>query len=234
MPSTKKKDPFDAVRSAVDKDQPRTSLTDTLERLTEGEDGWRVKLEQLQTLHSEALNLVAYLERGDRFEAVVWCASEARAGIQNWYDSCQTQEEVLSDIASLLAAIDDMPMKPDGEFDDELTIPGLWDLLNPEFDPEWQELGEEIAAVDVVQRDKARARAEAISEAIEECELVIELADQASDSIHDWGEAEGRDEKADAREDAVSKLSELVDAVDDLAASEARINADPTTEENDS
>jgi hypothetical protein len=223
MTTKQKAHPFDAVRSAVDKDKLRSSLAELLEQLTDGEDGWRAQLEQLQTMHAAALNQVAYLERGDRFEAVVWHASEARAGIENWSWAAQTREELLGDIGNLLEAIDNMPSKPNGGPDDELTIPPLWDLLNPQFESDWEDAAEDLAEADVAEREKTQARAAGIHDAIDECELVIELADQAKDAIEIWFEAEGRDEKADAREDATARLSELVDAVDDLAASEARI-----------
>jgi len=173
------------------------------------------------------------LERGDLFQSVVWYASEARAAIENWTWGSQTADELLSDIADLLRAIDNMPSKPNGDPDDELTIPGLWVLLNPELDSDWEKAGQDLAEVDADERDKAAARAEAIREAIDECELVIELADQAKDAIDIWSEAE-RSEKAYARDDAVERLSELVDAVDDLAASEARITLNAPSESRNS
>jgi len=41
-------EPFDAVRAAAENERLSQALFDKLEQLTDGEDGWRVKLEELQ------------------------------------------------------------------------------------------------------------------------------------------------------------------------------------------
>lgn len=213
-------DPFEAIRKAVDKGRPRAALGDIISDLTVG---WRFKADQLSERHNEALRLVDFYSRADRFDTVVWQAREAAASIDNWNWNMETNEQLLDALGDLLRAVKEMPGAFEAEeagdtSDDRLVIPPLHELLNPDgWDSDFEKSNERFAVADAAKREAAESQAAVLAEMVDQYRRVIDAAEIAGIDIDLWAEAEERDAKDDARDEMMDALDRLIEAVDNTA-----------------